>query len=399
MAPSKKSKTKKAKGATTKTKSIAISPSTKLAAVSKPKKAKSTTIKGEKSAVKASAKPAASSKPKKADKQAKSVGKPFKSTVSPTREETDTDLKQTPSPVPTPKSTSDGMEEPGHWCGTAQIEHNHLLAEQKVTDMYRHWAEAELKYAEAAEVLLEVIARSGLEVLRAGKLDALETLLENASAQASREGSPVESASATVAVHRMRFIVHSNVFRIRNFTQQIVHSGGQSESFASTQVHFRDQHFHIDIPSINTGQAMAATTKSAKKPRAPANKNKRATATKAKKASKPKAKKGGRSKPATAAETKEPSVKMTSAKKPRARTTIAEKTCAAKLQYGGRPRPWVLSRMQTRPGMVLKDPVQMAKWVEWRKSVVLENVVYKSTGKIDERATSDLVGKSHAAHA
>ncbi|KAK1824177.1 hypothetical protein LTR12_001478 [Friedmanniomyces endolithicus] len=385
MAPSKKSKTKKAKGATTKTKSIAISPSTKLAAVSKPKKAKSTTIKGEKSAVKASAKPAASSKPKKADKQAKSVGKPFKSTVSPTREETDTDLKQTPSPVPTPKSTSDGMEEPGHWCGTAQIEHNHLLAEQKVTDMYRHWAEAELKYAEAAEVLLEVIARSGLEVLRAGKLDALETLLENASAQASREGSPDAPYGRTSAFA-------GSIVDFRNERRTM-------GSFASTQVHFRDQHFHIDIPSINTGQAMAATTKSAKKPRAPANKNKRATATKAKKASKPKAKKGGRSKPATAAETKEPSVKMTSAKKPRARTTIAEKTCAAKLQYGGRPRPWVLSRMQTRPGMVLKDPVQMAKWVEWRKSVVLENVVYKSTGKIDERATSDLVGKSHAAHA
>ena len=77
------------------------------------------------------------------------------------------------------------MEEPDHWCGTAQIEHDHLLAEQRMTDMYRHWAEAELKYAEAAELLLEVIARDGLEVLRAGKLDALESLLENASAKAS----------------------------------------------------------------------------------------------------------------------------------------------------------------------------------------------------------------------
>ncbi len=89
-------------------------------------------------------------------------------------------------------------------------------------------------------------------------------------------------------------------------------------------------------------------------------------------------------------------MKTTSAKKPK-RTTIAEKTRAAKLQYGGQIRPWVMSRMQTRPGMVLKDPVQMAKWVEWRKSLVLENVVYNaSTGKIDERATSDLVGKDQA---
>ncbi len=192
MAPSKKSKTKKAKGATTKTKSIAISPSTKLAAVPKLKKAKSTTIKGKKSAVKASAKPALFSKPKKADKQAKSVGKPSKSTVSPVQEEEpeDTVLNQTPCPVPTPKFSNGGMEEPEHWCETAQVEHDHLLAEQKVTDMYRHWAEAELKYAEAAEVLLEVIARSGLEVLRAGKLDALETLLENASANANKEGIP-----------------------------------------------------------------------------------------------------------------------------------------------------------------------------------------------------------------
>ncbi|KAK0830982.1 hypothetical protein LTR73_003369 [Friedmanniomyces endolithicus] len=144
---------------------------------------------------------------------------------------------------------------------------------------------------------------------------------------------------------------------------------------------------------------MAATTKSAKKPRASATKNKRATATKAKKAAKPKAKKGGRSKPATATETKEPSVKKTSARKPRVRTTIAEKTRAAILQYGGRPRPWVLSRMQTRPRMAIKDPVEMAKWVEWRKSVVLENVAYKSTGKIDWRATSDMFGNSNAADA
>ncbi|KAK1078867.1 hypothetical protein LTR33_006871 [Friedmanniomyces endolithicus] len=428
MAPRKKSKTKKAKGATTKTKRIAISPSTKLAAAHKPKKAKSTTIKGKKSAVKASTKPAASPKPTKSTGRGKSEGKPSKSTVSSVQEKETCgiDLNQSTSPIPTPKSANDGTQEPDHWCGTAQIEHDHYLAEQKVTNMDRHWAEAELKYAEAAEVLLGVIARSGLEVLRAGKLDALETLLENASANANKEGIPdvlyggtsafassmegyatwfvqaevfstgalpAESASAPVAVRRMRFIVHSNVFRIRNFTQEMVHCGVQPESFASTQVHLRDQPFHINIPSINTGQAMAAATKSVKKPRAPANKNKRTTAKRAKKASKPKAKKGGRSKAARATKTKEPSVKTTSAKKPK-RTTIAEKTRAAKLQYGGQIRPWVMSRMQTRPGMVLKDPVEMAKWVEWRKSVVLENVAFKlSTGKIDEPATLDLLAK------
>ncbi|KAK0287478.1 hypothetical protein LTR91_001778 [Friedmanniomyces endolithicus] len=187
MAPRKLSRTKKAKGATTKAKGIAISLGPKPAAVSKPKKAKGLTSKGRKYAVKASTKPAASSKPTKSTGGGKSVRKRSKSTASPPEESLTcgTNAEHTICLVPTPTYSNNGMEEPDHWCGTAQIEHDHLLAEQRMTDMYRHWAEAELKYAEAAELLLEVIARDGLEVLRAGKLDALESLLENASAKAS----------------------------------------------------------------------------------------------------------------------------------------------------------------------------------------------------------------------
>ncbi|KAK0278512.1 hypothetical protein LTR35_009251 [Friedmanniomyces endolithicus] len=382
MAPSKKPKTKKAKGATTKSKSIAISPSTKLAAVPKPKKAKSTTIKNKKSAVKASVKPAASPKPAKSTRRGKSEGKPSKSTVSSVQEKETcgTDLNQSTSPIPTPKSANDGTEEPDHWCGTAQIEHDHLPAEQKVADMYRLWAEAELKYAEAAEVLLEVIARSDLEVLRAGKLDALETLLENASANANKEGRPDVLYAALPPLQAAWKATQRGLYRRKHFLPE-PHQQSQPRHLlpfagcVSLTSHGSSDQV-CEEASCSGQQEQAYQGQKGKK-----------------KASKPKAKKGGRSKAARATKTKEPSVKTTSANKPK-RTTIAEKTRAAKLQYGGQIRPWVMSRMQTRPGMVLKDPVEMAKWVEWRKSVVLENVAFKvSTGKIDEPATLDLLAK------